>query len=42
MNVEAVVALIVGTIIVLLMPALILSPDPIRRFKEMRSKTRRD
>ena len=41
MNVEAVVGLVVGTVVVLLIPGLILSTDLVRRFQEIRSKARR-
>jgi hypothetical protein len=41
MNVEAVVALIVGTAVVLLIPALLLSPDIAERYRGMRGRAQR-
>jgi hypothetical protein len=42
MSTEAVVALVVGTVVILLVPALILSSDWVERLGNLRSKLRRD
>ncbi len=41
MNTYAVVALVLGTLLVLLAPALLLSTDLLERFKSARAKTQR-
>lgn len=41
MNTYAVVALVLGTLLVLLAPALLLSTDLLERFKSTRAKTLR-
>jgi hypothetical protein len=41
MDVQAVVVLVVGTVVVLLTPALLLSPDLVQRYRGMRARMRR-
>lgn len=41
MSVEAVVALVVGTVVVLATPALILSTDVLKRYWDMRHRAQR-
>lgn len=41
MNTYAVVALVLGTLVVLLAPALLLSTDLLERFRSLRTKTLR-
>jgi hypothetical protein len=41
MSVEAVVALVVGTVVVLAAPALILSTDLLERYRAMRHRAQR-
>ena len=41
MNMYAVIALVLGTLVVLLAPALLLSTDLLERFKNVRARTLR-